>query len=74
MKDYLPIQSDMFKSSKAEFHYFSYYKKWNFHDNYYYALKNWPKWNFKKSLPKPANYQIVRKTQPKIEKKLEAHI
>jgi len=40
MKDYLPIQSDMFKSSKAEFHNFSYYKKWNFHDNYYYALKN----------------------------------
>tara|TARA_Y100000310_G_scaffold336091_1_gene419741 strand:- start:352 stop:1566 length:1215 start_codon:yes stop_codon:yes gene_type:complete len=40
IKDYLPIESDKFKSSKAEFHYYSYYKKWNFHDNYYYVLKN----------------------------------
>ena len=40
----------------------------------YYARESWPKWNFKKRPPKPANYQIVRKTQPKIEKKSEAHI
>ena len=28
----------------------------------YYALKRWPKWDFKARSPKPAQYQIVRKT------------
>ena len=27
----------------------------------YYAEKRWPKWDFKKTPPKPANYHIVRK-------------
>ena len=36
---YLPIQSSRFDKSKVEF-IFSYYKKWNFHDNYYYVVKN----------------------------------
>ncbi len=40
LKDYMPIQTDEFMSSGAEFHYFSYYKKWNFHDNYYYVIEN----------------------------------
>ena len=29
----------------------------------YYALKRWPKWNFKNQPPEPANYQIVGKKQ-----------
>ena len=40
LKDYMPIQTDEFRSSGVEFHYFSYYKKWNFHDNYYYVIEN----------------------------------
>ena len=40
LKDYMPIQTDEFMSSGVEFHYFSYYKKWNFHDNYYYVIEN----------------------------------
>ena len=40
----------------------------------YYAPARWPKWDFKKNPPKPAQYQTVRKTQPKPEKKLEARI
>lgn len=27
----------------------------------YYAKDRWPKWNFRKNLPTPASYQIVRK-------------
>jgi len=38
--DYLPIETEVFNSNKIEFHYYSYYKKWNFHDNYYYAINN----------------------------------
>lgn len=40
LESYLPIESNKFEKSKVEFHFFSYYKKWNFHDNYYYAVKN----------------------------------
>ena len=40
LNSYLPIQSSRFDKSKVEFHFFSYYKKWNFHDNYYYVVKN----------------------------------
>ena len=29
----------------------------------YYAYERWPKWNFKARSPKPAQYQIVRKTK-----------
>ena len=32
LNSYLPIQSSRFDKSKVEFHFFSYYKKWNFHD------------------------------------------
>lgn len=40
LKPYLPLDLNEFKNSNIKFHYFSYYKKWNHHDNYYYALKN----------------------------------
>ncbi len=40
LESYLPINNQQFNKSKVEFHFFSYYKKWNFHDNYYYAIKN----------------------------------
>ena len=40
ISDYLPIEIDKFKSNKAEFHCFSYYKKYNFHNTYYYVLEN----------------------------------
>ena len=29
----------------------------------YYARERWPKYDFKTHLPKPANYQIVRKSK-----------
>jgi len=32
----------------------------------YYARKRWPKYDFKNHPPKPANYQIVKKTQSKV--------
>ena len=38
----------------------------------YYSKKRWPIYDFNKTPPKPANYQIVRKTNPKIGKRLEA--
>ncbi len=37
---YLPIKKEDFNNSGAEFHFYSYYKRWNFHDNYYYAVQN----------------------------------
>ena len=37
---YLPIDKEVFENSNSEFHFFSYYEKWNFHDNYYYVLEN----------------------------------
>lgn len=40
LEDYLPLKDKTFTKSKIEFHFYSYYKKWNFHDNYYYAIKN----------------------------------
>jgi anaerobic magnesium-protoporphyrin IX monomethyl ester cyclase len=40
----------------------------------YYNKKRWPVYNFIKKPPKPAKYQIVRKTLPIIEKNAEAHI
>jgi N-acetyl sugar amidotransferase len=50
LKAYLPIEKKVFSKSNLEFHFFSYYKKWNFHDNYYYAINNS---NFK-----PAQYRL----------------
>ena len=40
LKTYLPLEEKEFEKNKLEFHNFSYYKKWNFHDNYYYAVEN----------------------------------
>ena len=40
LEPYYPINNSEFDKSKIEFHFFSYYKKWNFHDNYYYAIQN----------------------------------
>ena len=40
----------------------------------YYNKKRWPVYDFIKRPPKPAKYQIVRKTLPVIEKNVEAHI
>ena len=39
-----------------------------------FAPERWPKWDFKILPPRPANYQIVRKSQLKVEKKLEVHL
>ena len=36
----------------------------------YFAPERWPKWDFKLLPPGPSNYQVVRKTQTKIEKKI----
>jgi radical SAM superfamily enzyme YgiQ (UPF0313 family) len=38
----------------------------------YYALKNWPKWNFKNQPPEPSSYQIVGKKEPNQIKILDA--
>lgn len=40
----------------------------------YYAKERWPKYDFKNCPPKPAYYQIARKSQPKVEKKLSARM
>ena len=40
----------------------------------YYSKARWPEFDFRKYPPKPANYQIVRKTNLKVEQKLEARI
>jgi len=40
LEAYLPLDRDKFKKSGKEFHFYSYYKNWNFHDNYYYAVEN----------------------------------
>ena len=40
----------------------------------YYSKERWPIYNFHKKPPKPANYQIVRKTNPRAESREEAHI
>ena len=40
----------------------------------YYCKERWPEFDFRKHPPKPANYQIVRKTNLKVEQKLEARI
>jgi N-acetyl sugar amidotransferase len=37
---YLPLKREKFQNSGAEFHFYSYYRRWNFHDNYYYAVEN----------------------------------
>jgi|TARA_Y100000310_G_scaffold337965_1_gene426374 anaerobic magnesium-protoporphyrin IX monomethyl ester cyclase len=36
----------------------------------YYAKERWPQYDFKNRPPKPAHYQIARKSQPKVKKKL----
>ena len=36
----------------------------------YYAKERWPKYDFKNRPPKPAYYQIARKSQPQVEKTL----
>ena len=38
----------------------------------YYARERWPKYDFKNRSPKPAYYQIARKSQSQVEKKLNA--
>ena len=40
LNPYLPLSYNDIKKSKIEFHNFSFYKKWNFHENYYYAVEN----------------------------------
>ncbi len=40
LEPYLPLKSKIYEQNKTQFHFFSYYKKWNFHDNYYYVVKN----------------------------------
>ena len=40
LEPYLPLKLSDLKKNKIEFHNYSYYKKWNFHDNYYYAVNN----------------------------------
>ena len=40
LEAYLPLERDYFQNTGAEFHFYSYYKRWNFHDNYYYAVEN----------------------------------
>ena len=40
LKPYLPLSTKEIKYNNIKFYNFSYFKKWNFHDNYYYALKN----------------------------------
>ena len=40
----------------------------------YYSKKRWPIYDFNKRPPKPANYQIVRKTNPESNKRVEVHI
>ena len=40
----------------------------------YYSKERWPVYDFKKRPPKPANYQIVRKTTLKTDKNEEMHI
>jgi anaerobic magnesium-protoporphyrin IX monomethyl ester cyclase len=37
----------------------------------YYAKDRWPKYNFKNHPPKPAHYQIARKSQPQASKQLD---
>jgi len=37
---YKPISRDLVKKNKIEVHFFSYYKKWSPHENYYYVMKN----------------------------------
>jgi len=40
LEAYLPLEHDFFQNTGAEFHFYSYYKRWNFHDNYYYVVEN----------------------------------
>ena len=40
----------------------------------YYCKERWPIYDFKKRPPKPANYQIVRKTPIKTEQDVKLHI
>ena len=40
LEPYFPLDEEDFRKHKLEFHNFSFYKKWNFHDNYYYAIQN----------------------------------
>ncbi len=40
----------------------------------YYSKERWPKHDFKKQPPKPANYQIVKKTNFKANEKLDSRI
>ena len=37
----------------------------------YYAKERWPKYDFKAHPPKPANYQIVRKSKLRTEDKIK---
>ncbi len=40
LKIYLPLNRRSISDNNIKFYNYSYFKKWNFHDNYYYALKN----------------------------------
>ena len=40
----------------------------------YYSKERWPYYDFQKKPPKPANYQIVRKTNIKAENKTEIRV
>ena len=40
----------------------------------YYAKERWPIYDFDKKPPKPAKYQIVRKTNPRSESRTEVRI
>jgi hypothetical protein len=37
----------------------------------YYKQERWPIYDFKKLPPTPSNYQIARKSQPQLKKKLK---
>jgi N-acetyl sugar amidotransferase len=37
---YKPISRELLNKNKIEVHFFSYYKKWSPHENYYYVMKN----------------------------------
>jgi radical SAM superfamily enzyme YgiQ (UPF0313 family) len=40
----------------------------------YYAKDRWPRYNFKNHPPKPAHYQIARKSQPQANKQLDTQV
>ena len=40
LKIYLPLSNEIIRKKNIKFYNFSYFKRWNFHENYYYELKN----------------------------------